>query len=458
MTSNPRNHAQREAWHAAPPNDSRALQRVPQEQAQVDAVLAKAAHELARCFDTADSLALLCRLTVEALRCDYSCILLWQPHAAAYVPSAQHGIRDEHWRALSDLRLSRAVMRDFIDRLERETVMQTRTALVGAAPGVPLNLKYGASASLHTVLRRGSVPVGVLVGGYRHRPESFTPRDEQLARGLALLGAMALETVACLHDRRHASANEADLVTTIAHELRTPLNVIVGYNDLLLEEAYGPLTARQRGTLQQVEESVQELLDLAGTLLDLSRVECGRRALELQETDVGKVLQEIQGQVEPLRKQVGLTFDSHIPAPLAALRTDRTQLKLLLRNLIVNALKFTDHGGVTVTVRSRDEGIEVAVADTGIGMAPETVRRIFEPFVQADPTHIRNRGGVGLGLFIVRRIIEALNGTIRVDSTAGCGSTFRVWLPHARPPAAETRLAAGRSSQPWGRSACAAAS
>jgi len=222
--------------------------------------------------------------------------------------------------------------------------------------------------------------------------------------------------------------------------------------------SFGPLTPSQRATLQQVEDSAHDLLDLVDALLDLSRVEHGATILDLQDTDVGKLLREIEVQMQPLQKQAGLTFRCHVPASLAPLRTDRTLLKLLLRNLIENAFKFTNHGGVTVAVGSRHGGIEMIVADTGIGMAPETLRLIFEPFHQAEPAHPTSRRGAGLGLFIVRRILQTLNGTTHVDSTLGCGSTFRVWLPNTLPPATGARAAAGPSIRLQGPSDCAAAS
>lgn len=415
-------------------------QRTRQQQAQVDAALAKVGRKLACSLNTADLFERLCQLATEVLGCDYSCLLLWQPLAAAYIPAACHGVAGEQWATLRRLTLSGAVMGTFIERLERETTIQVRTSLVATAPGAALSLKYGASASIHVVLRRGTETIGFLAAGYRRRSESFTPQQEHIARGIAQLASVTLETVERVDELQRASRLKSELVATVSHELRTSLNIILGYNDLLLEHAFGPLTVEQTATLQQVGKSAHELFDVINSTLDLSRVETGRISLDLHETHVGSVLREIEAETQPLRQKPELTFACHVPTALAPLHTDPVKLKVVLKNLIVNALKFTDEGSVTVRVVGRDGGMEISVADTGIGMTPETLRMIFEPFCQADRLRQRGYGGVGLGLYIVRRLLEMLGGTIRVQSKLGRGSIFRVWVPSALLPAGEQRI------------------
>ena len=434
--------------HTHPPTARREGQHLSQQQAAVDVILAKVGHELARSLDTGDALTSICRLTVGALPCDYSCILLWKPREGAFVAVARHGIPDERWDMLRHLRLSRAVMGEFIARCERDSSLQLRAALVASTPDAPLTLKYGTSASIHTVLRRGAETIGLLVAGYRHRPESFVVRDTLIARGIAQLGAIALDAAAQVHALRHADALKSELVATVAHELRTPLSSILGYNDLLLEQAYGRLTPQQYATLRHVDRSARQLLDLINTILDLSRLEHGRLALDLRATNLGELLDEIGAEIRPLFEQAGLTFACHVPPALAPLRTDPRHLKMLLRNLLMNALKFTARGGVSVAVGSRGGGIEIAVADTGAGMSPTMVQQIFQPFRQAGPAQRPGYGGAGLGLFIVRRILEMLGGTVGIDTRPGGGSTFRVWLPHMPPsPTEEPRADATSPNQ-----------
>ncbi len=142
------------------------------------------------------------------------------------------------------------------------------------------------------------------------------------------------------------------------------------------------------------------------------------------------MIHEIEVETRPLREKSGVSFVCHAPVSLPPLYTDPVKLKVVLKNLVVNALKFTDQGSVLIDVYRRNGGLEFCVADTGIGMAPELVPTIFEPFRQADSSRTRRRGGFGLGLYIVRRLLECMGGTISVDSELGRGSIFRAWVPN----------------------------
>jgi signal transduction histidine kinase len=226
---------------------------------------------------------------------------------------------------------------------------------------------------------------------------------------------------------------ESEFVATMSHELRTPLNIILGYLDLLLEDAFGPLAPEQTEPLRQMEKSARELLELINTTLDLSRLEAGQMTLEVTETDVPDLIHEIEAETRPLQEKFGVSFVCHVPASLPPLHADRLKLKVVLKNLLVNAFKFTDQGSVLVDVYRRNGGLEFCVADTGIGMAPEVVSTIFEPFRQADNSKTRGRGGFGLGLYIVRRLLDVMGGTISIDSEMGRGSIFRAWVPNQLP-------------------------
>jgi signal transduction histidine kinase len=175
------------------------------------------------------------------------------------------------------------------------------------------------------------------------------------------------------------------------------------------------------------------LLELITAVLDLSRLEAGRLPLVTQETQVAALLQEIQAELRPLHEQSPLAFVWDVEPGLPALSTDAGKLKVVLKNLIRNAVKFTPAGSITVAARSRPGGVELRVSDTGRGIPPEALEVIFEPFHQLEPASTPQLGGTGLGLHIVKRVLELVGGTVRVESTVGEGSTFRVWLPLKSP-------------------------
>jgi signal transduction histidine kinase len=216
----------------------------------------------------------------------------------------------------------------------------------------------------------------------------------------------------------------------MSHELRTPLNVIMGYSELLLEGEFGKLSEEQDDIMQRVNRSAGELLELINATLDVSRLDTGKLNVNGQEVLIQDLLPEIDVEtLELQQRKPGVRFIWQVPPQLGPLYTDRTKLKVILKNLIGNAVKFTDDGTVSISAGACDGGVEVVVGDTGIGIAPHARSLIFEPFRQVDSSLTRRYGGVGLGLYIARRLAELLGGRIEVDSEVGKGSTFRVWLP-----------------------------
>ena len=203
----------------------------------------------------------------------------------------------------------------------------------------------------------------------------------------------------------------------------------MGYNNLMLEREFGPLTAEQADTLQRMDKSACGLLALINATLDLSRFETGQVPLDLRDIALSDLITEVDAETRDGRENPAVNFVWDAAPQLPPLRTDPVKLKVVLKNLIANAVKFTAEGSITVRVRNRDGGVEFSVVDTGIGMQPDILPIIFEPFRQGEESMTRRFGGVGLGLYIVRRLVDALGGTINVESEVGRGSTFRVWLP-----------------------------
>jgi signal transduction histidine kinase len=288
------------------------------------------------------------------------------------------------------------------------------------------------TAGLGMALRRGDTLIGFHCACYRARRECFTPQQERIAQGIGQLASMALANARLVEELGRANKLRSEFVSTMSHELRTPLNVICGYNELLLDGAFGAVTTEQAEPLQRVGKSAQELLDLINATLDMSRLESGRLPVHLQDVWVPDLMRELEGETQCITAKPALRFDWHVPAQLPYLTTDRLKLKMILKNLIANAVKFTEKGSVIVAVERDDGHLEFSVADTGIGIAPETQPVIFEPFRQADSSLTRRYGGVGLGLYIVRRLLDMLGGSVSVESEVGRGSTFRVRMPVAQ--------------------------
>jgi signal transduction histidine kinase len=233
-----------------------------------------------------------------------------------------------------------------------------------------------------------------------------------------------------LEELEQSSRLKSDFLATMSHELRTPLQIMMGYTDLLLEGDFGSLTEEQLSALQPVDRSARELFDLISATLDASRLEAGRLPVEVSAVDVNHLTAELEEETKDLASaKPGLTLEWHLAEGLPELHTDRTKLKVVLKNLLGNAIKFTEQGGVTTEVSARDEGVEFCVMDTGIGIAPDIQPVIFEMFQQGDSSATRHYAGAGLGLYIVKRMLDLLGGTVTVESEVGKGSSFRVWMP-----------------------------
>ena len=217
---------------------------------------------------------------------------------------------------------------------------------------------------------------------------------------------------------------------TVSHEMRSPLSVILGYTDMFRDGVFGTITPAHEDAIRQIHAHAFELLALVDRTLNASRLESGAMPVHVEEFHIGKLLDEVRLAVAPYQKTpVRLLFatDQGIP-PLV---TDRLKLKEILVNLVTNALKYTAEGAVVVDVRwpTRDGIVEVAVEDTGMGIPPEHRTEIFGLYARGPEAEARGLPGVGLGLYIVRRLIDVLHGEIEVESEPGKGSTFAVRLP-----------------------------
>ena len=231
-----------------------------------------------------------------------------------------------------------------------------------------------------------------------------------------------------------ANVAKSQFLANMSHELRTPLNAVIGYSEMLKEEAEDMGALEAMGPdLDRIRGAGKHLLSLINDVLDLSKIESGKMELYVEDVDLNELLEDVLGTVEALVHANGSRLEQEFAPEIGTIRTDATKLRQSLLNLLSNSAKFTHDGEVRLKVRRREgDGrawIEFAVVDTGIGMSPEQIGKLFQAFSQADASTTRKYGGTGLGLVITRRFARMLGGDVSVESVEGEGSTFRLTIP-----------------------------
>jgi signal transduction histidine kinase len=397
------------------------------EEAEIAASLVHVGETLSAHLDQPDMLERVTALAVDSVGCDWSSIFVWDEQRESYHLGANTGSRAEVAAMLRQIDFPRGSLPIF-DSFRPGEILEMRDVREQTLVPLELQRKFEVASALYVPISRRERIVGVLVCGYRQRTGDFTAKQHRLALGIAHATAIAIENARLIKDLQAVSRLKSEFVSTMSHELRTPLNVITGYTDLLVEGAFGPLPPEAHDSLVRVRRSALELFDLVNATLDLGRLESGRDPLSLAPLDLDGLFAEIARDLEALVPAVvTLNWTNTVgPEPVIS---DRVKLKSVLKNLVSNALKFTSEGRVDVVAAHAGGVLRLEVRDTGIGIAAEDVPMIFEMFRQVDGSLTRRFGGVGLGLHIVKRVVQQLGGTIEVDSTPGKGSTFSVALP-----------------------------
>jgi signal transduction histidine kinase/putative methionine-R-sulfoxide reductase with GAF domain len=282
-----------------------------------------------------------------------------------------------------------------------------------------------------------------IIGGLvvlRQSPGEFPPKVVELLRTFAAHSALAIQNARLFHELEDkgqqlesASRYKSEFLANMSHELRTPLNAIIGYSEMLQEEAADLGYEDFTPDLQKINASGKHLLALINDILDLSKIEAGHMELYLETFDLANMIHDVETTVQPLVEKNANTLVVQCTDNLGTMRADLTKVRQALFNLLSNACKFTRQGVVAlqVTRQAADgaEWITFRVSDTGIGMTPAQMGKLFQAFSQAEATTARQYGGTGLGLAITKRFCQMMGGDVTVESEVGKGATFTIRLP-----------------------------
>jgi GAF domain-containing protein len=317
----------------------------------------------------------------------------------------------------------------------RQPIQVADLAEAVRSPVDDIVLRAGFRARLAAPLFSGDDIVGLLVVR-RRTPGAFAPNTVDLMKTFAAQSALAIQNARLFQEiddkgreLELASRHKSQFLANMSHELRTPLNAILGYTELILDNIYGEAPEKMRAVLERVQTNGKHLLGLINDVLDLSKIEAGQLTLSLNEYSLAELVQGVYVAVEPLASQKNLALTTKVEKGLPAGRGDERRLAQVLLNLVGNAIKFTEKGEVAIEASASNGSFNLAVRDSGPGIAPADQDKIFEEFQQVDNTSTRQKGGTGLGLAISKRIVEMHGGRILVDSELGKGSTFTIKLP-----------------------------
>jgi signal transduction histidine kinase len=278
--------------------------------------------------------------------------------------------------------------------------------------------------------------IGVLAVS-RKTPGDFAPEVVDVLKTFATQSVLAIHNAHLFRELEAksrlleaASRHKSEFLANMSHELRTPLNAILGFSEVLAERMFGEVNAKQAEYLQDILSSGRHLLSLINDILDLSKVEAGRLELELGRLHLPTALDNALTLVRERATRHGITLTQSVDERVGDIVADERKVKQILLNLLSNAVKFTPEGGrVGVAATAAEDGVTIAVSDTGIGIAPEDQAAIFEEFRQVGREDARKQEGTGLGLTLAKKFVELHGGRIWVESHVGQGSTFSFTLP-----------------------------
>lgn len=396
--------------------------------AHVDHALARAGAELIATLDLPETLERLCRLTTELLDCDSSHTILWHAQDDSYTAAATCGESAEDDEAIRHMRLPASAFVGAVARGADVSVDEVVLTEQSIAPLAALSARLGIERLLQISLRHGDRRIGFQTA-CRRSDRPFTEIEERLAARLGQLASLAIENARLVGQLDEASRLKSEFVATVSHELRTPIHVVLGFADLLLDGEFGDMNDGQRDAMNRILFGARSLLELSEATLQLTRLDDGDIRLQTEEFDLAQLFAEAESEVRSVQRDAKVPLETRLSPGLERLCADRQKVKVILKNLLSNGLKFTEEGSVLVSAKARGDEVVFVVEDSGVGIEKEALGTIFDAFRQADGSAARRYGGIGLGLHIVRRISERLGGTVRAQSAPGEGSRFEVTLP-----------------------------
>jgi signal transduction histidine kinase len=322
----------------------------------------------------------------------------------------------------------------YVSRLSQYILVGSFAVVIGSV----LIAFYVGRAISRPLTQMISALTAIAAGNFNISIPGLSRRDElgAMARAVDVFASVSRE----LRDREQlleeksqqlemASRHKSDFLSSMSHELRTPLNAILGFNEMLLGQIYGEVSADMQAPLAQIQTSGKHLLHLINNVLDLAKIEAGRMELALSDYSVHDTVESVRSTLRPLAVEKGLEFLASVPDDIPLAYGDAGRITQCLMNLAGNSLKFTKAGKVEISVELKDGTLVYRVADTGIGIPPDKIGSLFSEFKQTDATIASEYGGTGLGLSISRKFVEMHGGRIWAESELGKGSAFIFEIP-----------------------------